>query len=160
MSPQPLKTRYKEIERPGGKARLVYTGQKIDLLESTILPDGKTFLEKSSGKGKILFVSVPLELNGNLKAVGEVYSYALKIAGVAKTYSMDAQNAGTLIAPARFPQATLYVLSSEINQPGISFRDERSGKQFSAQLAPGRAALLLIGEKGELLASYNWSERR
>jgi hypothetical protein len=155
--PQPLETRYHEMEWPEGKARLVYTGQKIDTLEGAFLPDGKTFLEKPLGKGKILFVSLPLELNENLQTVGEVYSYALKVAGVKKTYSTDIQNSGVLIAPARFPQATLYVLSSETNQPGISFHDERSGKQFSAQLQPGRAALLLVGEKGDVLASYNWS---
>src|SRR3954453_7994712 len=95
--PQPLKTRYNEIEWPGGKARLIYTGQKIDLLESASLPDGKTFFEKSYGKGRILFASLPLELNGNLGAVGDVYNYALKIAGVTKTYSTDTQSAGILI---------------------------------------------------------------
>jgi hypothetical protein len=157
--PKPLKTRYNDIEWPGGKVRLVYTGQKIDLLESAYLPDGTTFSEKSHAKGRTLFVSLPLELNGNLDAVGEVYRHPLNIPGVAKTYSTDAQSAGILIAPVRFPHATLYVLSSETNQPGISFRDERSGKQFSAQLEPGRAALLLIGEKGDLLGSFNWSER-
>ncbi len=37
-----------------------------------------------------------------------------------------------------------------------AFRDLTSGKQFSGTLDPGRAALLLIGEDGALLAAYNW----
>lgn len=157
--PEPLETRDNQIEWPDGKATLVYSGQKTDTLECARLPDGKTFIEKPLGKGKILFATLPLELNDNLEAVGEIYRYALKMAAVGAVYSTAIQNSGILICPTRFPHATLYVVSSEAtNQLQISFRDERSGKEFSAPLEPGRAALLAIGEKGDVLASYNWSE--
>ena len=33
----------------------------------------------------------------------------------------------------------------------VAFKDERSGKSFSGTLDAGRAALLLISDKGELL---------
>jgi hypothetical protein len=52
----------------------------------------------------------------------------------------------------------LYVVSSESDRSKISFTDEASHEQFSSNLAPGRAALLLVGEKGDLLASYNWHQ--
>ena len=48
------------------------------------------------------------------------------------------------------------VLTSESTLPEISFRDSRSGKAFAGKLQRGRAALLLVSDNGELLASYNW----
>jgi len=63
---------------------------------------------------------------------------------------------GALICPTQFDHSTLYVLTSESSSSHISFRDARSGKQFTGRLEPGRAALLLVSDKGELLASYNW----
>jgi hypothetical protein len=38
----------------------------------------------------------------------------------------------------------------------MSFRDTRSGKVFAGRLEPGRAALVLVNDQGELLATYNW----
>jgi hypothetical protein len=48
------------------------------------------------------------------------------------------------------------VVVSESAEKQVSFLDLRSGKPFSTQLEPGRSALLLVGEDGETLASYNW----
>jgi hypothetical protein len=61
-----------------------------------------------------------------------------------------------LICPTQFDHATLYVLTSESPASEMSFRDARSGKVFAGRLEPGRAALLLLNDQGELLASYNW----
>ena len=65
-------------------------------------------------------------------------------------------DAGILICPTRLPKATLYVLTSESNQKAVDFHDVRSGKDFSGQLENGRAALLLIGDDGKLITTYNW----
>ena len=123
------------------------------------MADGTSWAEKALGKGRILFSPLPLELNDNLQAVGDVYRYALKTAGVTPAYSTSLQDDGILICPARFPHATLYVLASESSQEAVSFRDRTSGKEFAGRLEPGRAALLLVGEDGSLLASYNWGVR-
>jgi hypothetical protein len=156
--PGQLFTRDNQISWPGGSAELIYSGTKTDLLERALLPDGKTFLERSIGKGKILFAALPLELNENLEAVGRIYSYALGVAGVQASYSSSLKDSGILICPTHFPHATLYAISSESDGTTVSFTDEVSQKQFSSTLAPGRAALLLVGESGDLLASYNWHE--
>jgi hypothetical protein len=154
--PGQLFTRDVEIEWPEGKAELIYSGEKTDFLERAVLPDGKNFVEKQAGRGRFLFAALPLELNENLEAVGEIYRYALKVAGVKPVYSSDVRNSGILICPTQFPHATLYVVTSETDQTRLSFRDERSGNQFSGELQPGRAALLLVGDHGTTLASYNW----
>jgi hypothetical protein len=88
--------------------------------------------------------------------VADVYSYALKAAGIAPVYSTTITDPGILICPTRFSNATLYVLTSESNQTAVSFTDLRSGKAFAGTLPPGHAALLLVGADGKVLASYNW----
>jgi hypothetical protein len=120
------------------------------------MPVDRDWVEQPLGKGRILFAALPLELSENLRGVGDVYRYAMKTADISPTYTTTLADAGILICPTRLPKATLYVLTSESNRKAISFHDVRSGKDFSGQLENGRAALLLISDKGKLIASYNW----
>ena len=122
------------------------------------MPGEQDWAERPLGKGKILFAALPLELNQNLQAVGDVYRYAMKVADISPTYNTTLTNAGILICPTRLPKATLYVLTSESNQKAVEFRDVRSGKDFSGQLENGRAALLLIDDQGNLITTYKWSK--
>ncbi len=156
LQPGLLSTRENRIAWPGGEALLSYPGEKTTFLERTFPAQNRTFIEKQIGKGRILLVPFPLELNDNLKAIGDVYRYALRVANIVEAYSTEMNDPGILICPTQFDHATLYVLTSESSSSGISFRDGRSGKEFTGRLEPGRAALLLVSDKGELLASYNW----
>ncbi|MBZ5583319.1 MAG: beta-galactosidase [Acidobacteriia bacterium] len=151
-----LLTRHELLKFPGGEAWLAYGGEKTTYLDRAVLPDKSIWAEKTLGKGKILFSALPLELNDNIQAAGDVYKYALKTAGVAPTYVTTIQDPGMLICPTKFPKSTLYVLVSESGQQAVSFTDQRSGKQFSGTLDPGRSAILLVGETGNLRATYNW----
>jgi hypothetical protein len=155
----PLLTRENLFHFPGGDETLTYTGLKTTTLTRAIFSDGADWVEKPLGNGKILFAALPLELNGNLRAVADVYTYALKAAGIASVYSTSVTDPGILICPTRFSNATLYVLTSESNQTSVSFTDLRSGKSFAGTLPSGHAALLLVGADGKLLASYNWPGR-
>lgn len=154
---EPLQLHDETLHSPAGDSALQYSGIMTTILDRAALPDGKTWAEVSLGQGKVLFSVFPLELNGNLNSVAEVYAYALKTAGVSSTYTTVVKNPGILICPTRLPHATLYVLTSETETTPVSFKDTRSNKTFSGRLGAGRAALLLIGEKGELLASYGWA---
>ena len=91
-----------------------------------------------------------------MQAIGEVYRYALKTAGVTPTYSTEVEDPGILICPTRYRKATLYVLTSESPRRQVAFRDRTSGKTFRGELDAGRAALLLVAPDGNLLATYNW----
>ena len=142
---------------PGGDERLSFSGDKTTYLSRATLAGGEDWSEAPLGKGKILFAALPLELNDNLQALGDVYSYALTVAGVAPVYSTTLKDPGILICPTRFPDATLYVITSESNQTQVNFEDVRSGKRFAGTLASGRAAILLIGTDGRLIAAYNWT---
>jgi hypothetical protein len=41
----------------------------------------------------------------------------------------------------------------------VSFEVLGMGKKFSGKLPSGRAALLLVGVDGKLLATYNWPKQ-
>jgi hypothetical protein len=152
----PLLVREHTLRWPGGSGRLVFGGDKTTFATAAALPGGDTWAERTLGKGKVLFSPLPLELNDNLETLGAVYRYALKTAGVAPAYDAGGLDPGVLVCPTRFPHATLYVLTSESDQRAVSFKDLRSGKQIAGALDPGRAAMLLVGEDGALLAAYNW----
>jgi hypothetical protein len=151
-----LTVRHELLQFPGGEASLSYGGDKTTYLERALLPGQSLWVEKPLGKGRILFTPLPLELNDNDQAVGDVYQYALKTAGVAPTYTTALRDPGMLICPTRFPRSTLYVLVSESGRQTVSFTDRKSGKQFNGTLEPGRSAMLLVGDDGTLLATYNW----
>jgi len=142
---------------PGGDEQLSFSGDKTTFLSRAVLPAGEDWTEIPLGKGRILFAPLPLELNDNLQALGDVYSYALKVAGVTPVYTTRLTDPGILICPTRFPEATLYVITSESNRTQVDFVDVRSGRRFAGTLASGRAAILLVAADGRLLASYNWS---
>ena len=156
----PLHLRDEVLVSPAGTTPLEYGGQMTTVLDRAVLAgDGtgdKSWAELPLGQGKVLFSALPLELNANLQSVADVYAYALKTAGVSATYTTDVRNPGILICPSKLPHATLYVLTSETETMPVSFHDTRSGKSFSGTLDAGRAALLLISDKGELVTSYGW----
>ena len=153
----PLEAREDRMRFPGGDEKLVFSGNKTTYLNRAELPFGNDWAETFYGKGKIYFAALPIELNDNLAAVGDVYRYALKMAGVDPVYSTSISDPGIIICPTRFPDATLYVITSESNQNQVEFVDLRSGKHMTGTLESGEAAIVLIGKDGEMIASYNWT---
>jgi hypothetical protein len=155
-TPSPLQLRDQTLHLPTGDIPLEFDGLLTTILDRDTLPGGATFIETPLGKGKILFSTLPIELNSNLASVAKVYDYALKTAAIGHTYTTTVKNPGILICPTLLPHATLYVLTSETETTLVSFTDTRSGKSFSGTLDAGHAALLLVGEHGDLLANYRW----
>jgi hypothetical protein len=153
----PLELRDQTFTWPGGSLPLVYGGSKTTTLSRAELPGGNDWIEQPLGKGKILLSSLPLELNDRIDSVAAAYAYAIKVAGVTPTYTTTLTDPGILICPTLFPHATLYLLTSETNLTAVSFHDQRSGQSFTGSLDPGRAALLLIGDDGKLIANYRWN---
>jgi hypothetical protein len=152
----PLTLRNYQWTWPGGEDELTFAGNKTTVLSRAQMPGGKLWSETTLGKGKIFFAALPLELNQNLQAVGNVYRYAMQAAKISPAYTTGLQDPGILICPTRLPRATLYVLTSESEQIHVSFHDARSEKDFSGELQNGRAALLLISDDGKIISSYNW----
>jgi hypothetical protein len=154
---EPLTLRDQVMQFPGGNESISFGGNKTTVLSRAALPNGADWAEKPLGKGRILFAALPLELNDNLQAVGDVYAYALKAAGVTPVYTTTLKDPAILICPTQFPSATLYVLTSESNQTRVEFKDARSGRQFAGSLESGHAAILLVGTDGKVLSAYRWN---
>jgi hypothetical protein len=152
----PLQLRDEVLKTPVGNLPLHYDGQATTMLDRDTLPNGVNFTERPLGKGKILFSTLPLELNGDLNSIAKVYDFALKSAHINPTYATTTTNPGILICPTRLPHATLYVLTSETESTMVSFTDKRSGRSFSGLLNAGRAALLMVTDHGDLVARYGW----
>ena len=152
----PLQLRDDLLKLPTGNVPLVYKGLATTTLDRVTLPNDQTFAALPLGKGRILISAFPLELNDDLDSVARVYDYALTAAHITHTYTTPVTNPGILICPTILPHATLYVLSSETETAPVSFTDRRSGKLFSGSLEAGRAAILLVGEHGDILANYHW----
>lgn len=153
---EPLELRDQQFTWAGKPLPLTYAGMATTILSRAELPGGADWAEKPLGRGRILFSALPLEMNDRLDSIAAVYAYAIHAAGVKPAYTATTDNPGILIAPTLLPEATLYVLTSETSQTAISFRDERSKRTFKGRLEPGRAALLLVGRDGKLIASYHW----
>jgi len=132
---------------------LSFTSSKTAVLSRAFLPGGEDWIEKPLGKGRILFAAFPLELNDNLEAIGDVYKYALKIAGVSPVYTATLKDPGILICPTQYPDATLLRHYLRVKSEQVDFKDVRSGREFAGTLASGRAAILLVGADGKLLAA-------
>jgi hypothetical protein len=80
----------------------------------------------------------------------------MKAAGIVPVYTTTLNDPGIIICPTSYPSATLYVVTSESDQHQVSFKDVRSGRDLNGHLDSGRAALLLVGNDGKLLSTYNW----
>ena len=152
----PLTIRDQAAHFPWGDEALSFTGNKTTALSQAQTPDGDVWVERTLGKGRILFTALPVELSDNLELVGKAYRYALKVAGVAPVYTTTLTDPGILIAPTMFPAATLYVLTSESNRQQLAFDDVRSRRHFAGTLESGTAAIVLVGTDGKVLAAYNW----
>jgi hypothetical protein len=151
-----LTTREVTVNWPEGSAHLSYSGDKTTYAERGILGDNKSFLDLQLGKGRILYFALPLELADQLNEVGRIYKYAMKRAGVSTAYETTCEDPGILICPTQLPNATLYALTSEsASTAPVTFKDIKSGIDFRVNIAPGRAALLLVGKDGKIIASYN-----
>jgi hypothetical protein len=157
-APAILDTRDNPVSWPGGGGIATFSGDKTTYLEQAHLPGNATFARRSLGQGRVLFFSLPLELNDDLRLLGEVYRWALREAGIVPTYRTSIEDPGILICPTSLDASTLYVLTSESAvRRDVVFRDGMSGEELTVPLEPGRAALLLVGRDGRVLARYEGS---
>lgn len=151
-----LTTREIQVKWQGDSAWLSYSGDKTTYAERGVLKNNQTFLDLPLGKGHLLYFATPIEFSDQLNEVGRIYKFAMNYAGVKTAYETTCKDPGILICPTQLPNATLYVLTSESSSSvPFSFKDTKSGKDFSINLEPGRAALMLIGKDGQILSSYN-----
>jgi hypothetical protein len=151
----PLDLREQQVHWPGGDDIFTFGGKKTTVLTRAAFADGSQWKELPLGKGRLLFAALPLELGQNQSALGRVYAYAMQAAGVAPLKSAT-HNPGILVCPTEYKDATLYVVTSETQSATATFEDPRSHIVLTTSIAAGRAALVMVGTDGSILASYHW----
>ncbi len=121
---------------------------KQQAAEDSRFADGETFHVLPHGKGQFIVASEPVELADGWQPAADIYSWALKHAGVVSPYE-GAAPAGVLVRPAALADSVLYLLVSEsASIEEVSVRDRQTGAEIHARLAPGRAQLILISRSG------------
>ena len=155
-----LDLREEAVRWPGGEGVFTFGGKKTTVLPRAKFADGSQWKELSVGKGTILFAALPLELGQNQEALGRIYAYAMQKSGVAPLREGKTRAPGVLICPTEYKDATLYVVASETEAATATFEDPRSHAWLSTSLDAGRAALVMVGTDGKILASYHWGMKR
>jgi hypothetical protein len=153
---QILATRENHLDWPGGEGWLSFTGDKTTYIDQAVFPDQRTFSRHPLGEGEILFFALPLELSDDVEFLSRIYSWALAEAAVSPVYETSLADPGIVISPTVLERATLYVIASESSRFNrVRFRDVRSQQQVEVELPPGRAAVLLVTNDGEIPARYD-----
>jgi hypothetical protein len=155
-----LDLREETVQWPGGEGIFTFGGKKTTVLPRAGFADGVQWKEVALGKGRILFAALPLELGQNQEALGRVYAYAMQKSGVTPMREGNERAPGVLICPTEYEAATLYVVTSETEATTVTFEDPRSHKSLRTSLDAGRAALVMVGTDGKILASYHWGMKK
>jgi hypothetical protein len=154
-TPESLLLRTAE-QRMGDKSEtLSFTFDKQQGADHLRFADGETFHTLTKGKGKIFVTSEPVELAEGLQPAADLYTWALKQAGVEKPYTGQS-SAGVLVRPLVLADSVLYLIVSESeNIEKVSVHDKLSGGEINLTVSPGRAALILLSRKdGRVLARF------
>lgn len=137
--------------------RLRYGVTKNRTVDAATYRDGRRTVEVKEGKGQIIFVGYPIELNENLSDIAKVYGYAIEKAGLVPPFTSAIDEPGVLIRPMFFERGVQYLVVSETDHPvAVSFQDLLTRAQVQLTLEPQRSALVMIDRKtGKQVAMYN-----
>jgi hypothetical protein len=137
--------------------RLRYGVTKNRTVDAATYRDGRRTVEVKEGKGQIIFVGYPIELNENLSDIAKVYGYAIEKAGLVRPFTSAIDEPGVLIRPMFFERGVQYLVVSETDHPvAVSFQDLLTRAQVQLTLEPQRSALVMIDRKtGKQVAMYN-----
>lgn len=138
---------------------LVFGQQQQNWLHSLRFDDGSTFREIPHGKGRIFWTSYPVELNENLQATSDLYSYVAARLNLTPMFSTQAPvPPGVLVFPTELADAMLYVfVSDSADNATIDVRDRETGVPISFSLSAEDAAIAVIGKKEKkIVARYGF----
>jgi len=128
---------------------LAFGQSQQNWLDSLLFQDGSTFEEVPRGKGRIFWVSYPVELSEDLQSTAELYAYVTNRVGIAPMFSQQLPlPQGVLVFPTVLADSVLYVLVSDsASDATISVRDQATGVLLSLSLPAEHAAIAVIGKK-------------
>jgi hypothetical protein len=128
-------------------------------LDSLRFGDGSTFKEIPHGKGKILWVSFPVELSDDSQSTAALYAQTTAKLGITPMFTMQSPlPPGVLAFPIALADSVLYVFVSDSdNDTAINLRDRVTGVPISFSLPAEHAAIAVVGMKEKkIIAKYGF----
>ena len=150
------------------QASIVLADQRLELafgqdqqnwLESLHFDDGTSLKEIPHGKGRIFWVSYPVELAESLQAPAELYGYIAGRVQLAPMFTTQSPlPPGVLVYPKVLADSVLYVfVSDSANVANVNVRDQGTGVPLVFSLPSEHAAIAVIGRKEKkVVAKYGF----
>jgi hypothetical protein len=138
---------------------LSFAFQQQSWLDALRFKDGSTLKEIPRGKGRIFWVSYPVELAEGTQAAADLYSYLAGQLGITSGYDLQsAVSPGVLIYPTVLDDSVLYIMVSDAAESsGVILRDKLTGVPLELQLPAQHAALAVIGKREKrIIAKYGF----
>ncbi|MFU1794987.1 beta-galactosidase [Paenibacillus azoreducens] len=113
------------------------------------------------GKGRLIWSSLPLELNGRDEAIIELYRYAAAAAGVEQDMQWIAggELPGVYGRKLSFKDGSLFVFVSEFGwDASVQVKDPQTGASYSFMLESDRSVLFTADRNGRITAVYRPDE--
>ncbi len=154
--------REERLDIDGVSHRLAYGNRRIAEACKEISADGRgdgaaRLTVVPLGAGKLIWSPLPAELNDRTEPLAALYRYAMREAGVGADLEWLAggASAGVYGRALRFEAGSLFVFVSEqAEAETVTVRDPRTGRVYSFELEPERAAMFAVDREGKLDAVY------
>lgn len=136
--------------------RVSYRGEKMQRLQKAVLAPGAEVPPVIPyGKGKIVWSPLPLELSDESDAAVTFHRLALRESGISPLFTREKPDrpSTVFVFPLLFARAALYILVSEGGAgETVELTHEETGFSFSARVAAGRTAMVLVSrtERSEI----------
>lgn len=143
----------------GREIPLSFGGRKIKQVFKETNADGSpsTLVEQPIGRGKLLWVGLPVEWNDRQAAVAELYAHAMQTASIEPDLRWEegGSRPGIYGRCLTFAQGRLYLFVSESGQDEIvRIAQPDNGTTYAFKLASERTVMFAADRQGELIAVY------
>ncbi|BCL77338.1 hypothetical protein JHS3_30740 [Jeongeupia sp. HS-3] len=132
--------------------RASFGGEAIARLSSG---DGNALVERTMGRGRLLWCPLPLELNQRTDVLDALYRHALARAGVDLPWRWlgDAPE-GVALHRQAFADRVLWIVVSEAARDhALAWHDVSTGRDYATTLVAGRALLFITDAAGQVVGS-------
>ena len=147
----------------GTSYRLGYRGDRLERVETALVAgQSPSAVQRiSRGKGRILWMPLPVELAEAPDATVSLYREALSEAGVAPAIRVEPTDGSVYAGAVTFADVVLVALVSDSGQELDATVSVPGGTATRVRLAAGRAALLLLDRKsGQVVAIEDGRSRQ
>ncbi len=138
---------------------LAFGQPQQNMLDSLRFDNGSAIEEIPHGKGRIFWVSYPVELAEDLQSTAELYSYVASRLNITPMFTAQSPlPRGVLVFPTVLADSVRYVLVNDsANDAVLNLRDQSTGVPLVLTLPAEHAAIAMIGKKEKhLVAKYGF----